>query len=239
LLGALAARGPAADLGRVRILRSGLAIQTVAIALTALFITADISPWWIAVLMVCYGLGLGVTCAHLTALTLAGTPPARSFRRARAAQATLVGFGASLGVAILGGTLSLSLGNALGDRLSEIHGLPHRAAREITIATHDTAGGAIAALRSHHADTAVVEALARGFTDATRAALLVATVVLLLGFFAATRIPGGTARPADSAGTAGTPDSNGAAGGFSGAAAGPSDEAPDGTGDADIPDRPD
>ncbi|WP_067886375.1 MFS transporter [Nocardia vaccinii] len=211
LLGALVARGPAAELGRVRILRLGLAIQTVAVALTALFITAHISPWWIAVLLVCYGVGLGVTAAHLTALTLGGTLPTRSYRRARAAQATLVGFGASLGVAILGGTLSLSLGNALPDRLSAIHGLPPRAAREITIATRDSAGGAIAALRAHHADTAVVDALARGFTDATRAALLVAAVILLLGFFAATRIPGGAGRTTN----ARVPD--GAAGGISGA----------------------
>ena len=170
----------------------------------------------------CYGAGLGATCAHLTALTLGGTPPERGYyRRARAAQATLVGFGASLGVAILGGTLSLSLGNALPDRLSALPGLPHRAAREITVATRDSAGGAIAALRAHHADTAVVDALARGFTDATRAALLVAAAILLLGLFAATRIPGGAGRtPTDR-----VPD--GAPGGTSGATV----EAPDGTAD--------
>lgn len=197
LLGALVARGPVAELGRVRIARLGLAIQTVAIALAALFITADISPWWVAVLLVCYGVGLGMTCAHLTAITLDGTPPERSYRRARAAQATLGGFGAALGVAILGGALSLSLGHALTDRLSEVHGLPQRTIREVTIVTHDSAGGAISALRAHHADAAVVDALARGFADATRAALLVAAVILLLGFFATTRIPigaGGTRR---------------------------------------------
>ncbi|MQY19175.1 MFS transporter [Nocardia macrotermitis] len=194
LLGGLVARGPVAELGRVRIVRLGLAIQTVTIALTALCITADISPWWVAVLLLCYGLGLGVTCAHLTAITLSGTPRERSYRRGRAAQTTLAGFGASLGVAILGGALSLSLGHALTDRLAAIHDLPHRTAREVTIVTHDSAGGAIAALRAHHADPAVVEALARGFTDATRAALLVAAVILLLGFCAATRIPPGVVR---------------------------------------------
>ncbi|WP_067672123.1 MFS transporter [Nocardia miyunensis] len=236
LLGALVARGPVAELGRVRIVRLGLAIQTVAIALTALCITADISPWWVAVLLVCYGVGLGLTCAHLTAVTLAGTPRAAA-GRARASQATLGGFGASLGVAILGGALSLSIGHALPDRLSAIHGLPPRTAREVTIATHDSAGGAIAALRAHHADTAVVDALARGFTDATRAALLVAAVILLLGLFAATRLPGSAGMPRRTVPTTGVPGdaadverasgSASEAGGSSGAVAGPSDGAAD------------
>ena len=54
-------------------------------------------------------------------------------------------------------------------------------------------------LRTHHASDVVVDALGRRFADATRATMIGATLFLLLGFFAATRIPLRAGRTPDGA----------------------------------------
>jgi len=183
-----ATEGLARTMGPVRIVRLGLAIETLAVAVTALFVTARVSPWLLAALLACYGIGLGLASAQLTGTVLADVPPAAS-GEGSATQSTVRQLGSALGAAILGGVLSVSLGHALPDRLSAVHGLPPRAATEAVAATRDSAGGAISGLRAHHASDVVVDALARGFADATRVTMLAAAVFLLLGFFAATRIP--------------------------------------------------
>lgn len=172
--------------GPVRSVRLGLAIQTIGIAVTAIFLTDRIPMAWLIVLFVCYGIGLGMASAQLPRTILADIPVDTSVSMA---PSTVHKIGSALGVAILGGVLSISLGQALPDRLAQVHGLPPTTAYEAAAATRDSAGGAIPVLRIHHAGHLVTDALARGFADAFRATLIAAAVILLLGFFAATRIP--------------------------------------------------
>ncbi|MGF6884170.1 EmrB/QacA subfamily drug resistance transporter [Nocardia sp. GAS34] len=203
-LGAFVAGGAteplARTMGPVRIVRLGLAIETVAIAVTALFVTDHVSPWLLALLLVCYGVGLGLASAQLTGTVLTGVPTDAS-GEGSAIQSTVRQLGTAMGLAILGGVVSVSLGRALPDRLSAVPGLPSHAAAEAAAATRDSAGGAISVLRDHHANTMVVDALARGFADATRVTMIGATLFLLLGFFAATRIPLRAGRTAESGAT--------------------------------------
>ncbi|MBB5914586.1 EmrB/QacA subfamily drug resistance transporter [Nocardia transvalensis] len=201
-VGALAAGIATEALGRSLapslIVRIGLAIEVVAVAVTALFVTPHVSPWLLAVLLACYGVGLGLASAQLTGTVLADVPPAASGQGA-ATQSTVRQVGAALGAALVGGVLSLSLGRNLPDRLGEVPGLPDRAVDEVAAATRDSAGGAITVLRDHDGTQGVVDALSRGFADATRVTMVVAALFLLVGFLAATRIPRDTA-PAEDAG---------------------------------------
>ncbi|WP_216892771.1 MFS transporter [Nocardia alni] len=174
--------------GPVWSVRLGLAIQTLSIAVTAIFLTDRTPMAWLVVLLVCYGIGLGLASAQLPRAILAGMP-ADTSERVSMTPSTVHKIGAALGVAILGGVLSISLGQALSDRLTQVHGLSPVAAHEAVAATRDSAGAAIPVLRAHHASHLVTDALARGFADAFRATLIAAVVLLLLGFCAATRIP--------------------------------------------------
>ncbi|WP_280261643.1 MFS transporter [Nocardia wallacei] len=178
----------AKSFGPVRIVRIGLAIEVVAVAVTALFVSPDVSPWLLAVLLACYGVGLGLASAQLTGTVLADVPPAASGQGA-ATQSTVRQVGSALGAAVLGGVLSVSLGRILPNQLGEVDGLPDRAAGEVATATRESAGGAITALRDHDGTQEVVDALSHGFADATRITMLAAAVFLLLGLLAATRIP--------------------------------------------------
>ncbi|KZM70630.1 MFS transporter [Nocardia terpenica] len=183
-----ATEGLARALGPVRIVRVGLAIEAVAVAVTALVVTAHISPWLLGGLLACYGVGLGLASAQLTGTVLAGVPVAAS-GQGSATQSTLRQVGSALGAAVLGGILSISLGHLLPRRLSALPGIPPHAVDAATTATRDSAGGAITTLRAHHITGPVVDTLSRAFTDATRLTMLGAAVFLALGLLASLRIP--------------------------------------------------
>lgn len=189
LISAILTAGPLRAVPPLWLIRIGLAIALLAMAVTALALTSTIPAWAPTVLLACYGIGLGLASAPLTANirrtgagTVASDPGSITAATARPA-------GAALGVAVLGSILSIGLGHFLPDRLSYVPGLTARAAGAVGAATRDSAGDAIVGLRTQHAPTAVTDALANGFADATRVALLGVAVVLLLAFVVATRIP--------------------------------------------------
>ncbi|NNH70222.1 MFS transporter [Nocardia uniformis] len=174
--------------GPVRVVQVGLGLEVVAVALTALFVTPHISPWWLAVLLAGYGVGLGMASAQLTGTVLGDVPPANS-GQGSATQSTVRQVGSAFGIAVVGGLLSVALGHDLPKRLEEDTDLPADAADTIATATRESAGGAIAGVRDHEGAADVLDALTEAFADSTRTTLLAATVFLLLGLAAATRIP--------------------------------------------------
>ncbi|AHH21601.1 major facilitator superfamily transporter [Nocardia nova SH22a] len=188
LVAGLVSLGPARPLHPVWRVRFGLAIALITIAVTAFAITATISAWVPGILLTCYGIGIGLATPPLTGRLSAAAP--RSASDAASVTALTARYaGAALGVAVLGGTLSIALDHFLPDRLDTVRGLVPGAADAVVDATRDSAGGAIGGLRAGHAPVAVTDVLAAGFADATRVALLGAVVALLLAFIAATRIP--------------------------------------------------
>ncbi|MET9212562.1 MULTISPECIES: MFS transporter [unclassified Nocardia] len=194
-VGAFLAAGIAEGLvhkyGPVRVVQLGLMLETVAIALTALFVTPHISGWWLAALLVGYGIGLGMASAQLTGTVLADVPPQNS-GQGSATQSTVRQVGSAFGTAVVGALLSVSLGRELPAQLAEVPGLPAEQADSLATATRESAGGAIAGVREHGHTDAIVDALCRAFTDATRTTLLAAALFLLVGLAAAFRIPRGT-----------------------------------------------
>ncbi|MBF6172708.1 MFS transporter [Nocardia blacklockiae] len=205
-LGALAAALGTGWLARsvapVWIVRAGLAIAAVAMAVTALCVSPDVSPWLLGFLLACYGIGLGLAATRLAATVLADLP-ADAVEEGAAVHATVRLVGGALGAAVLGGVLSIALGRILPGRLGELPGLPPRAVDEVAGATRDSAGDAVAVLRGHEGTHAVVDVLARGFADATRWSLFASALVLLLGLLAALKIPArDTSASSESADTA-------------------------------------
>ncbi|MET9486054.1 MFS transporter [Nocardia sp. NPDC006630] len=182
------AEGLVRRLGAVRIVQLGLGFEAVAVALTALFVTPHISAWWLALLLAVYGVGLGLASAQLTGVVLADVPPENS-GQGSATQSTVRQIGSAFGIAVVGALLSVGLGHEMPKRLAEVKDLPAKSADTLSTATRESAGGTISGLRDHEGATAVVDALARGFTDATRTTLLAAAIFLMLGLAAATRIP--------------------------------------------------
>ncbi|WP_067533315.1 MFS transporter [Nocardia crassostreae] len=170
-VGAFLAAGVAEGLvrryGPVRVVQIGLGLEAVAIALAALFVTPHISGWWLALLLVGYGIGLGMASAQLTGTVLADVPAAAS-GMGSATQSTVRQVGSAFGTALVGALLSVALGNDLPKRLDEVPDLPQPSADTLATATRESAGGAISGLREHGAAEAIIDALCRGFTDATR-----------------------------------------------------------------------
>ncbi|QLY32448.1 DHA2 family efflux MFS transporter permease subunit [Nocardia huaxiensis] len=191
-VGAFLAAGIAEGLvhkfGPVRVVQIGLAIEAVAIALAALVVTPDISGWWLAILLFGYGVGLGMASAQLTGAVLADVPTVAS-GQGSATQSTVRQVGSAFGTAVIGALLSVSLGHDLTKQLDTVPNLSAETVDTLATATRESAGGAIAGVRDHDHAGPILDALCRGFTDATRTTLLAAALFLLLGLAAATRIP--------------------------------------------------
>ncbi|WP_433563327.1 MFS transporter [Nocardia sp. CA-151230] len=174
--------------GPVRVVQLGLVFEAVAVVLAALFVTPHISGWWLAVLLIGYGIGLGMASAQLTGTVLADVPPEQS-GQGSAAQSTVRQIGSAFGTAVIGALLSAALAHDLPRRLAHVPDLQKPAADTLATATRESAGGAISGLRDHHGAAAIVDALSRAFTDSTRTALLAAALFLLVGLASAALIP--------------------------------------------------
>ncbi|GAB3210029.1 MFS transporter [Nocardia tengchongensis] len=174
--------------GPVRVVQLGLAFEAVAVALAALFVSPHISGWWLAVLLIGYGIGLGLASAQLTGVVLADVPPQNS-GQGSATQSTVRQVGSAFGTAVIGALLSGALAHDLTNRLAKVPDLPSKAADTLATATRESAGGAIPGVREHGAGPAIVDALSRAFTDSTRTTLLAAALILLVGLASASRIP--------------------------------------------------
>uniref|UniRef100_UPI000AFEBDB6 MFS transporter n=1 Tax=Nocardia jejuensis TaxID=328049 RepID=UPI000AFEBDB6 len=193
--GAFVAAGVAEGLvrryGPVRVVQIGLGLEAIGIAIAAIVVTPHISEWWLAAVLVCYGLGLGMASAQLTGTVLADVPPEQS-GQGSATQSTVRQVGSAMGTALVGALLSVSLGHALPRQLDTVNDLQDQNADTLATATRESAGGTISVVRDHDGAPVVLDALERGFTDATRTTLLAAALFLLLGLAAATRIPAGS-----------------------------------------------
>ncbi|MDE0546053.1 MFS transporter [Microbacterium sp. C7(2022)] len=184
------ARHLAARFGSPGTVLLGLGLEVVGIVVVALIIHADTPGVVIALPLVVYGLGLGLASAQLTGTVLRDVPVEVS-GQGSATQSTVRQIGSALGTAFAGAALSVSLALTLPAALESVD-VSGDEADQLATATRQSAGTAIPALREAGSSSplgdqtaAVTAALAEGFADGTRWALLVASVFLLLGFVGA------------------------------------------------------
>ncbi|GAA3040688.1 DHA2 family efflux MFS transporter permease subunit [Gordonia defluvii] len=192
-LSGAAARHLAARFGAPGTVLIGLALEVAGAIALALILSGDTPGWLIALPLACYGLGLGLASAQLTGTVLRDVPVTIS-GQGSATQSTFRQIGSALGTAFAGATLSISLALTLPSALNTA-GIRGQAADQLAETTRQSAGTTIAQLRAQgdagllgDQTATAVRALTTGFADATRWALLVATVFLALGFIGAIRL---------------------------------------------------
>ena len=112
-----AARHVSAALGSTRVVRLGMVLEILGIVGVILTISVDRSAWWMAIPLFVYGIGLGFDSAQLTNVILTDVPPQRS-GGASSVTSTLRQVGSTLGSAMLGTVLFVSLGLALTNDLT-------------------------------------------------------------------------------------------------------------------------
>ncbi|WP_338135086.1 MFS transporter [Corynebacterium stationis] len=168
----------------------GLGVEVAGALILVFIIQGDTPGWLITIPLAVYGLGLGLASAQLTGTVLRDIPVANS-GQASATQSTVRQIGSAFGTAIGGATLSVVLALALPTTLNNV-GMAGPATDQLAEATRQSAGTAITQLRGQGSASpfgdsteVIVEALTDGLTDATRWALLVAVVFLLLGLVGA------------------------------------------------------
>ena len=211
--------------GAHRVVRFGIALEVAAVAALALTLTPATTGLGLAPWMLLYGIGLGLTSAQLTNVSLADVPPGRA-GQASGTQSTARQVGAALGIALVGTVFATGLGHATAERLRgtdlppqrqaaivqelrdsagtharELHEAADRAAAGTAAGPAGTAAGGGDTGRSPRIDAAVARAADAGLADATRRAALTITAVLALGLALSLRLrPAACAPPAGAAG---------------------------------------
>lgn len=104
------ARHLAASLGATRVVMLGLGLEIFGAALTALAVNQQWSSPWGALVLLPYGIGLGLASAQLTSTVLRDVPPAES-GIGSATQSTFRQLGTALGSALGGSVLASALGS--------------------------------------------------------------------------------------------------------------------------------
>lgn len=192
-LSGAAARHLAVRFGAPGVVLIGLGLEVVGIVILAFLIQPDSTGWVITLPLILYGLGLGLASAQLTGTVLRDIPVGVS-GQASATQSTVRQIGSALGTAFSGAALATALALTLPAALDDA-GLTGANADKMADATRESAGTTIMQLRMQGASspfgehtTAAVNALATGFSDATRWSMLFAALFLLLGFIGALRL---------------------------------------------------
>ncbi|MCT1478862.1 DHA2 family efflux MFS transporter permease subunit [Microbacterium sp. p3-SID336] len=195
------ARHLAARFGAPGTVLIGLGLEVVGVLAVALTIQATTPAWLVALPLIVYGLGLGLASAQLTGTVLRDVPVDLS-GQGSATQSTVRQVGSALGTAFAGAALSVSLAITLPAALEKT-GLDDATADQLAASTRQSAGTTIGQLRAEGSSSALgdrtqeaVDALAGGFTDGTRWALLIATAFLALGFVGAVQLRRAARTPA-------------------------------------------
>ena len=183
-----AARHVAAALGATWVVRLGMALEITGIIAIGLTLSVTRSPWWLAVGLVVYGLGVGFATAQLTNVVLEDVPEEAS-GQASAMTSTFRQVGSALGAACLGAVLFGSLGANLLGSLRDDKGISEEQAEQITEEVRDSAGQAITQLDevpelAPEADDSKV-----AFTEAARTTAWVAAGFVTLGLLVSFGLP--------------------------------------------------
>jgi EmrB/QacA subfamily drug resistance transporter len=184
-----AARHVSALIGSTRLVRVGMVLEIIGIGGVALLLSADNSPWWLAIPFVVYGVGVGFDTAQLTNVILEDVPPARS-GGASSVTSTLRQVGSTLGSAVLGTVLFVSLGLALANDLSVNQPqLSEQERTQIVDEVVDSSGEAIIPLAQQPGMEEIAQEARESYTRAVRIMATVAGGAMVLGLIASFGLP--------------------------------------------------
>ncbi|KAB2345747.1 MFS transporter [Actinomadura rudentiformis] len=162
--------------GPHRVVQIGMVLEVAAVVALALTITASTGGLGLAPWMLLYGLGLGLTSAQLTNVSLADVPPAQA-GQASGTQSTARQVGAALGIAVIGTVFATSLGHAMAGRLEE-SGVPAERRAAIAEQLRESAG---TYARDLDGTPALAVAADESLATAARRGALTTALILALG----------------------------------------------------------
>jgi EmrB/QacA subfamily drug resistance transporter len=174
--------------GVTRVVRLGLGIDAVGIALVIAATSLDMTVWQLLPGLALYGVGIGISGAQLTNVVLSEIP-ASSTGAASGANTTARQVGNALGVAVIGTLLTSRTIATATDRIQG-SSLPEDV-RSTAIERLRDLGSSFSpppGVGADHADT-LRQAVDRSVQTGTRTALVFAGVVVGLGFLMSLRIP--------------------------------------------------
>ncbi len=198
--GALAAR-----IGPKWVVTGGMALEAIAIFWIGLLFSPDLNVWSLVPPLALYGVGVGLGTAQLTNVALAQIPRHES-GVASGGTSTLRQVGSALGIAILGTTLAIGLGQGTRDRLeTAVQQLPPQVTQSLpfpagqlaeTIAKpiQSTFGQALPGILANpqlpeQARSVIRSAVEQSFVDGAVNASRAATGFVLLGLILSLFIP--------------------------------------------------
>lgn len=174
-------------LGQRAVVRTGLALETLAVGGLALVLSDSIAAWTLAALLFVYGLGVGLATAQLTSVILTDVPVAAS-GQASGFQTTARQLGSALGVALLGGLLVASLTSTTTSRL-EASDVPAAQQEQVVAAVRGSVGAAIPSLAQDPATAGAATVAADSLVHASKVTTGIAAGVLTLGLLATLALP--------------------------------------------------
>ena len=186
----------------------GMLFEAVFIFVLSRVLSVDTHQGTIILIMLGYGVGVGLAIAQLTNIVLSEIPPDR-LGAGSGANNTLRQVGAALGIAVIGAVLATTLSLSARTRLHDAAQVPDFVKTAIVSSLDQGASigegslrvtGAPAGMESSAAFKAVGVVIKQSFVDATRAAGLIASIFVLMGAVSSLLIPTTIRRAAPAAG---------------------------------------
>ena len=196
-VGAFVAAPTAAMLANKRnprfVARLGMGLEIIGILGLAAVLSPDASGWSMVLWLFIYGMGVGYATAQLTGLILSEIPLNKT-GQASGTQSTARQIGASMGTAILGTVLFVTLHKYTEWRLThEVPYLTTEKAREVADLVEHSAGTAIPSLANLPNGLEIQAVAQQAFSAAISLSALVAAGFVFLGFLATFALPPGNA----------------------------------------------
>ncbi|MCP2366930.1 EmrB/QacA subfamily drug resistance transporter [Agromyces flavus] len=214
-VGSFVASGAVRPLSRylspVRMVRLGIALEIISLAVMAILIRPDSTAWVTGVPLFFYGIGVGFATAQLTQLILVDVPLDKS-GQASSTQSTARQVGSALGIAILGTALFSTLRAGTEARLADQIAAEPGVAKLVD-GVSDSAGALIAGLAGNPATAAIADAAREALTQGVSVAAWIAVGALCVGLL--TTIPLGRRAAHEPARSSAHSDVSGAAKGGS------------------------
>ncbi len=182
------ARHVSARFGSTQVVRIGMVLEIVGILGIGWSFSVDRSPWWMAIPLVVYGLGVGFASAQLTNVVLADVPPAKS-GQASAMTSTFRQVGSALGAAVLGAVLFTGLATGLSNELEDVPGLSASESSEIVDSVKTSAGQSIVKMEENPSLALVVTDSKDAYTESARITALVAAIFVFFGLLVSFGLP--------------------------------------------------
>jgi EmrB/QacA subfamily drug resistance transporter len=171
-----------------RVVQLGMALEAAGVLATALVLAPGMPGAALAVPLFVYGVGVGFATAQLANVVLSEVPTATS-GLASGANSTMRQIGTAVGAALIGTVLLVGLNTGTRERLAAIPGVPPATVEQVASAIEASDGQALVAFRGDPQAAALVPAVAAAFTDAARAAGLLAAGFISLGLLFSLRLP--------------------------------------------------